>query len=237
MRDYSIFNEQRNLNNLASDVPAIAVAGNQNKTSTTGNTKATDSIVSTAPSAVSTTESTETTSGNGAPTLKLPTLNLDDSASVTNQRDKILRYDSLPMQQARTQAREQGVPSGQIHSSQQEGAAMRAMSDEATSLGEQEASLAAGEQISNWNNKTTEATAIYTNQYAERLAKMGYDASMAETMAALNTSLSQSMLSSYTTLANNTDIDLDQGITDKLFSIVNSAQDNNNIALGMGFTY
>ena len=172
-----------------------------------------------------------------APTLNLPALKLGEDASVTNQRDKILRYDSLPMQQARTQARENGTPSGQIQSSQQEGAAMRALSSEATALGEKEAALKAGEQISNWKQKTTEATMVYQNQYTERLKQMDIDSNMAQLMATLNSNLAQSMLSSTTSLMNNTDLEVDQGSMDRLISIVNNAQDNNNTVLGMGFTY
>jgi hypothetical protein len=172
-----------------------------------------------------------------APTLELPTLNLDDKASVVNQTDKLLRYDSLPMQQARIQAKESGTPSGQIHSSQQEGAAMRAMSDVASTLGGAEATAAAGEQVYNWQQKATQATTIYNQQYTERLAKMGYDEDRANLMATLNSNLSQSMLSATTALMNNTDLDLQQGAMDKLLDIINSAQDNNNAILEMGFSY
>jgi hypothetical protein len=171
------------------------------------------------------------------PELEMPTLNLNDEASVVNQTEKLLRYDSLPMQQARMQAKENGTASGEIHSSQQEGAAMRAMTDVAGELGSAEATTAAGEQVYNWQQKATAATTVYNQQYAERLAKLGYDADSAALMATLNSNLSQSLISSTTSLMNNTDLDLEQGSLDKLLDIINAAQDNNNTILGMGFSY
>jgi hypothetical protein len=206
------------------------------KTAAKTKTTSTPTVVAT-PATVVTKTTTPEKVETPAPTLELPTLSLNDEASVVNQTEKLLRYDSLPMQQARIQAKESGTSSGQIHSSQQEGAAMRAMSDVASTLGGEEATAAAGEQVYNWQQKATQATTIYNQQYAERLAQMGYDEDRANLMATLNSNLSESMLSSTTALMNNTDLDLQQGAMDKLLDIINSAQDNNNAILEMGFSY
>ena len=217
---------------------AYSASKPKSSSSSSSSSKSSPTVTTIAPTVAKTAATTSTPKvETPAPTLTLPTLNLGKDSSVVNQTEKLLRSDSLAMQQAKAQAQENGTASGQIHSAQQEVASMRAMSDVAATLGEKEATVAMGEDISNWNQQATQATETYQNEYAERLAKMGYDSNERQLMASLNTSLSQSMLSSATTLMNNVDIEYLQGTADKQLAIINAAQENNNLALDMGFSY
>lgn len=173
-----------------------------------------------------------------APTMpKLPALNMSDGASVTNQLAKLQSIDSTPMQQARISAQERGVASGAIHSSQQEGAAQRAVQNAMTPLAQSEATLVGNEDIANWSTEVKRLTDIYEKQYAAYLAELGIQSNERISMMQANTSLSTSLLGSVTSLMNNPEIEFGEEVKNKLTSIYNGALMNNNTILDMGFSY
>lgn len=169
--------------------------------------------------------------------LKIPDLTMSQGASTVYQLNKLQSMDSLPMKQAEVNAYERGVASGAIHGSQQAGAAQRAVTDKLTPLAKAEADLVGNTDIANWSAKVKKEMQRYTTEYSGYLAKLGYQSSEKVAMATANTSLSNSLLSSMTSLMNNPQIEFGQGVMDKLSSIFNNAMINNNTILGMGFTY
>lgn len=171
------------------------------------------------------------------PELNLPGLQLSKDASVVHQLNKLQSQDSLLMQQALVNAHEKGVASGAIHSSQQGGAAQKALTDQLQPLAASEANKEATEEIQNWQSEVTKRIQQWEKAYAERLQMLGFEHDKAKTMALANTQLSQTLISSVTSLLNNPEIEYGQGVQDKLTGIINTAQDNNNVILGMGFKY
>lgn len=172
-----------------------------------------------------------------APTLEMPGLNLSEGSSVTNQLNALNSKDSLRNQQALVTAHERGVASGGIHSSQQAGAAQRALDVTNQELAESEAGRPLTQDMANFGNKTTEALTAYGNQYTEHLQKMGYDQNTQNLMAQLNTSLSNAFLASMTSMTNNMELDMGPELMARFENIFNTAMDNNNLTLDMGFTY
>jgi hypothetical protein len=173
----------------------------------------------------------------GKPTLQLPELEFSDESSLEYQTNRLLGQDSLLNQQARTQAQENGVASGGIHSSQQEGAAIRAMTDSVLPMAEAEATRAGTQDVNNWTNMTTQNLETYEKEYAERLVDIGYEHEKAIAMAQANTSIAVASMNSITTLLNNTDLEFGDEVKNKILDLANAAQDNNNLILDMGFIY
>lgn len=171
------------------------------------------------------------------PTLEIPDLKFSEEASPEFQRQRILSTDSLPMQQARVKATERGVATGAIHGSQQEGAAMRAMSDVAERLGDKEATLAAGRDLTDWKAKVDKAKTVYQAKYSERLQALGIEGNLKAVMAQSNTALTQTLMNNISSMYSNNDFEVSQGAIDKLLSVIDTGQDNNNLILGMGFRY
>ena len=106
-----------------------------------------------------------------------------------------------------------------------------------TPLAKAEADLVGNTDIANWSAQVKAEMQRYTSEYSGYLAKLGYQSSEKVAMATANTSLSNSLLSSMTSLMNNPEIEFGQGVMDKLSSIFNNAMINNNTILEMGFTY
>ena len=169
--------------------------------------------------------------------MNIPDLTMSQGASTVYQLNKLQSMDSLPMKQAEVNAYERGVASGAIHGSQQAGAAQRAVTDKLTPLAKAEADLVGNTDLANWSAQVKAEMQRYTSEYSSYLAKLGYESSEKIAMATANTSLSNSLLSSMTSLMNNPEIEFGQGVMDKLSSIFNNAMINNNTILGMGFTY
>jgi hypothetical protein len=188
-----------------------------------------------------------------APTLnlpmlgKLPELNMSDETSVENQLGRMTSKDSMLRQQARINAQERGVASGAIHSSQQGGAAERAVIDIMAPLADAEATREAGQEIGNWQQETNRLAGnwqqetnqrikVYEAKYGERIARMGFNNQIRMAQIQANTSLTTAMLASTTSLMNNTDLDLSQGAWDKIRGVVNEGQEFNMNTIG-AFSY
>lgn len=169
--------------------------------------------------------------------MNLPNLTLSDGASTVYQLNKLQSMDSLPMKQAEVNAFERGVASGAIHSSQQAGAAQRAVTDKLMPLAKTEADLVGNTEIANWSAEVKKEMQRYTSEYSGYLAKLGIQSSEKIAMATANTSLSNSLLSSMTSLMNNPEIEFGDEVKNKLTSIFNNAMINNNTILDMGFSY
>ena len=164
-------------------------------------------------------------------------LNLRPGASTVYQLNKLQSIDSLPMKQAEVNAFERGVASGAIHGSQQAGAAQRAVTDKLTPLAQAEASLIANEDVSNWKAQVEQEQKRYETEYNVYLSKLGISAQKQIAMTTANTSLSNTLLSSLTSLMNNPEIEFGEEVKNKLTSVFNTAMQNNNVILDMGFTY
>jgi hypothetical protein len=167
----------------------------------------------------------------------LPALTMSDGASTSYQLNKMQSIDSVPMQQAEIQAHERGVASGAIHSSQQGGAAQRAVQNAMTPLAQSEASLVGSEEIANWSAEVKRLTDIYEKQYAGYLAELGIQSNERIGMMQANTSLSTTLMGNVTSLMNNPEIEFGEEVKNKLTSIFNGALMNNNTILDMGFSY
>jgi len=173
-----------------------------------------------------------------APTMgELPSLTMSKGASVENQLNRLQSLDSVPMQQAKVQAQELGAASGAIHGSQQAGAAQRAVQNAMTPIAQSEANLVGSQDIANWQTEVTRIRDVYEKEYAGYLSKLGIEAQNGQAMMAANTSLSQSLMSSMTSLLGNPEIEFGPEVKNKLTSIFNTALKNNNTILDMGFTY
>ena len=173
-----------------------------------------------------------------APTMPtLPALNMSDGASTSYQLNKMQSIDSIPMQQAEIQAQERGVASGAIHSSQQGGAAQRAVQNAMTPLAQSEASLVGSEDIANWSAEVKRLTDVYEKQYAGYLAELGIQSNERIGMMQANTSLSTALMGNITSLMNNPEIEFGEEVKNKLTSVFNGALMNNNTILDMGFSY
>jgi len=184
-----------------------------------------------------TTTATPATETTPAPTLELPALELSENTSVANQLNKLSSKESLLTQQARVNAREKGAASGQIHSSQQEGAAARAVTDKLEPIAQAEATAAATQELSNWQNQTNQKLQEFEKQYTERIAKLGFDNDTKIAMTEANTKMSSSLMSAINQLLNNPEVEFGVEVKNKLVDIFNAAQENNNTILEMGFTY
>jgi len=173
-----------------------------------------------------------------APTLgKLPPLNMRRGASVATQLKRMQSVDSVPMQQAKINAQEFGAASGAIHSSQQGGAAQRAVQNAMTPLAQAEANLIGSQDIANWQTKVSAIKETYEKEYAGYLTKLNISSAEKQAMLAANTTLSTALMGNITSLLNNPDIEFGEEVKNKLTSIMNSALKNNNVILDMGFSY
>lgn len=173
-----------------------------------------------------------------APTLpSLPTLNMSQGASTVNQLARLQSLDSVPMQQAKINAQELGVASGAIHSSQQAGAAQRAVQNAMEPLAQSEANLVGSEDIANWSTEVKRLTDVYEKEYAGYITKLGIASNEKLGMLAANTSLTTSLMSNITSLLNNPEIEFGEEVKNKITSIYNAALQNNNTILDMGFSY
>lgn len=169
--------------------------------------------------------------------MKIPDLTMSDGASTVNQLNKLQSMDSLPMKQAEVGAYERGIASGAIHGSQQAGAAQRAVTDKLMPLAKAEADLVGNKEITQWSAQVKQEMQRYTSEYSGYLAKLGFNSAEKIAMVTANTSLSNSLLASMTTLMNNPEIEFGDEVKNKLTSIFNNAMINNNTILDMGFSY
>lgn len=235
----------------AKENPQLYLPAISEETATTPTTVSTpeDAVVSAPKTATASTPETLSPMPTlNLPGIELPDLQLSEGSSVTSQLNKLNSKDSLTNQQAATRANEYGVASGGVHGSQQAGAIQRAMTDDNSELAVAEANRSAtqdmsnwenakAEKVSNWTNQTTAAMETYEKQYTERLSQLGFDDNKQAYMAQTSTSLSNAFLAAITSLTNNTDLDLGQDVYDRFTDIFNTAMDNNNLTLDMGFTY
>lgn len=169
--------------------------------------------------------------------VNLPSLKLTDGTSVTNQLNKLQSLDSLTMQQANQQAKERGAASGEIHSSQQGGAAQRAVTDALMPLANVEAQRKTGEEMANWSAAVKAEMDRYDKEYTGYLAKLGIQSNEKLGMLAANTALSTAFMNNMTSLLNNPDLVLSPGVTDKISSIFGTSLANANTILDMEFSY
>lgn len=169
--------------------------------------------------------------------MNIPELSMTDGASTVYQLNKLQSMDSLPMKQAEVNAFERGVASGAIHGSQQAGAAQRAVTDKLMPLAKTEADLVGNTEIANWSAQVKKEMQRYTTEYSGYLAKLGIQSNERIAMVTANTSLSNSLLGSMTSLMNNPEIEFGDEVKNKLTSIFNNAMINNNTILDMGFSY
>lgn len=171
------------------------------------------------------------------PDLNIPGLSMRRGASVAYQLAKLLGRDSLLMQQAKVKADETGVAGGTIHSSDQAGAAMRAMTDVASPIAQAEANLVASTDLQNWQSKATEVVTVYKAQFEDYLRDKGYAHEKAIEMARMQTSLNQTLMNNIGGLLNNPDIEFGDEVKKKLVDIFNAGLDNNNAILDLNLRY
>ena len=172
------------------------------------------------------------------PDFELPMLQFTDEADPMDQFNRMRSLDSIEKQKAVIDAYERGVPSGRIHTAQQEGSAERAIEDRLLPFAQTKASHHKQQQLTNWQTEVNKRTLKYQNSFEDYLRDKGYNHEKAIEMSRQQAAIFQSAMTNVTSLLNNNDlVDLNQGVYDKIMDIANTSLKNTNLILDMGFTY